>query len=366
MTPQETKDAIACAEAAVANALRSGEKPDPSDLLLLQHLTPPRTFCERIRASAFPLIVVTIAMLIMALLATSRPPVVEIAGEARTTALDLTFNADLPDSKALILASRSALQFRASGFSRALIGACTLDLLEESLLFTGTRIHLPLGGATHLRLEADRLEASFGGANPSLSLFVTSETNSVVDAFGVTIDNPQRLEAECHGQNDVELDPGETEPVQIEIAVPRVAAADFPDFLTPLLKLPVSAVTFGHLRTASHTEFCALQSAQMLVRQEIKVLGISAEETVTPPAGTCFEITGGDVTVTPLSDGVFKVRFASTASNVDDGLPANATTSTYLEILTSAPHISLILGAITFILTTVWSIAVLLKEILKP
>lgn len=366
MTPEEIKQAIARADEAIARSVRAGQKPDPSDLLLLQHLSPPRTLRDRIYSSAFPLVIVVAAMIVLAILATNRPPVVEMIGEARTTAFDLTFDgaSDFAtlDRTALNLVGAEAATFRASGFASAWLGNCALDLSDEDLQFEAGRVSLPLGGATRLRMEVARNEASFGGPNPSLSLYLASETDSVVDALGVSDVRPQRSSEACRNSNILTLDP--EEPVRIEIAVPRVAAAEFPDFLSSLLRIPVSTADFGAARRPGYPESCALQSAQVTVRQEIAFPRVSASKLITLPPGVCLEIIDGDVDVRPYSDGSFGVRFTSASANIDDGLPADAPTLTYLEILTADPDIGLILSAIAFILTTVWSVAVLLKEIL--
>lgn len=366
MTPDEISEAIARAEAAIADAVRTGNRPDAGDLLLLQHLQLPRTFGERLQSSAFPLVVVIIALAVMALLATNRPPVIEVTGEAHTMAMSLELQADLsPDRKLGLTTPRSAsVDFRASGFETAFFGHCPLVLSGQNLGFTATGIVLPLSGTTSLSIESDRLEGSFGGPMPKLSFFLTAKTSNIAEAYGVVLSDPDQLDAACRGLTTAELDPGATPQANAAITVPRVEAADFPDFLSLPPGLPVSRVTFGHWETAGRSEFCALKSARMRVEQKIRLLDVSETRAVTPPTGTCFEILNGTVTVIPAADGSFRVRFSAAVANVDDGIPPHSVGATYLEILTSDPHIGLILGAITYILTTIWGIAVVTREFL--
>ena len=364
MEREEIKQAIAHAEKAVARAIREGRTPASADLLLLQHWKREKTLRDRFRDSAFPLLVVAVAMLVMILMATHRPPVTKVQGRLQTTAVDLQLTKAPSFGSLDLQRAKEVTTFRAFGFAVARLGSCQLDVSNRGVRFQGSGLHLPLNGAERLRLEVTRHLPPAGGRHPTVSLLATIKTDSVVEASHVSGARTTSGSATCPENGVLELDPvGATE---IELAGPQVAAGAFPEFLT-VSRMSVSQATFGRRDGDGLLDTCALKAAHLEFRQEIWILGVSETKAIEPPKGTCLDLPDGEwrVHLTPDAEGIIGVSFSSSGAsvaNIDDGLPANAVTLTYLEILAADPGLALILGAIACILTTVWSAAVALKE----
>ena len=366
MDREEIEQAKAQAEDAVTRAIQEGRRPALADLLLLQHWQREKTLRDRLRGSAFPLVVVASATLVMALMATHRPPVTEVQGHLQTTAVELQIS-DANHSGSLMLdGANGVMTFGAFGFAAAQLGSCQFDVRGQGVDFRGSSLQVGLSGVERLRLEVTRHSAPVAGQHATVSLLAEIKTDAVVDATGVSGANTTSGAGAlaCPGYDFLELDPkGDAE---IELTA-QVAAVAFPEFLK-VSPLSVSRTTFGRRDGDRLLETCALRAARLELSQEIRVIGASAIKYIELPKGTCLDLTDGDVRITPGTEGIIGVRFRSSGgdgANIDDGLPADAVTLTYLEILIADPSLALILGAIAFILTTVLSAAAALKEIVS-
>ena len=368
MNCEEIEQARTRAEEAVAQAIREGRSPATADLLLLQYWTREKPLGDRLRDSAFPLLVVAVAMLVMLVMATHHPPVTEARGDLQTTAVDLRILEAQPSDSLILQGAQEVTRFHAFNFATARLGSCSFNVSGQGIRFRGSGLQLPLSGAESLRLET-RHTAAVGGRDAEVSILARITTDAVVDAFGLggagfTVGSATAI---CPTTGVLELDPAGA--ATIELTAPQVAAAAFPEFLKVSSPIPVSRATFGR-RSGVSPETCALTAARLALSQTIPVVEVSATTTMELPQGTCLDLPDAEwqVTLTPAAEGIIGVSFSSSAgavANIDDGLPAEAVMLTYLEVLSADPDLALIFGAIAFILTTVWSAATLLKEILS-
>ena len=364
MNREEIDQAITQAENAVTRAIREGRTPACADLLLLQRWKRKKTLRNRLRDSAFPLVVVAVAMLVMALMATNRPPVTKFQGHLQTTAVDLQISEAQSVESLYLRGATKVTTFMAFGFAAARLGSCQRDVSNQGVRFQGSGLHLPLSGAERLRLEVTRQPPPAGGRHATVSLLATINTNAVVEAFNVSGAGRPSGFATCPENGILKLVPDGA--AEIELAAPQVPAAAFPEFLT-MPPISVAQATFGRRDGGALVPTCALKGARLEIRQEIGIIGVSGTKAIEPSKGTCLDLPDGEwrVHLTPGAEGTIDVSFRSSGgavADIDDGLPANAVTRTYLEILAADPGLALILGAIAFILTTVWSAAAVLKE----
>lgn len=369
LSDQEIEDAIEDAERNVAAAVRARVRPRPSDLLLLQHLERPKTPLSRLRESGFPLSVVIVGFAVLALIATAQPPVTAVEGNAEARAISI---------EGLESSASDVLQVSAPGGSNVSVfgltpldpAVCALGQPETGLTLLAERVVLPLDLTETLRLErtlgAPRQPGELPTQTLSIAATFSADESVILDAFGVIEAGPLGEDAVCTGVGELGLRVSNDNADLTFAAIPQGAPADA--IVIPSLR--ASSVNFGKFGVGSGPEICALTTAHLKQTQEIPLLGLPRTSKTQISEGTCMELGEGSWRLTILAeDDTFRIRFQSSSgqpvANIDDGLPADETALTYLEIISADPGLGLILGGVAYVLTTIWGAAVLIKRVVS-
>lgn len=367
MSKQAEKTALENAQNAIKTAIAIGQKPDPVDILVAEYLKESKTLKDRIAASWFPLVVVTLCMLLLGVMATWHPPVISTKASIQTAVVEFN-NLDATARDALVLSDQAQhSDFRVFGAQSVDINGCSVNTNGSAIAFETPSLQALLDGLTKLRIEVRRLPTMPGAPEAQVSLVVTSPSFGVLeipDGRAIGIGNGTGA---CANAGVMEIVPQSGH--SLEISLIRKAAAALPQ----TLNMPVinaSDTSFLASDVQSGRPECAIGSARFEIVQEIPYLGLRSTSRTILPRGVCLALPGGpwQISLAGRPAGLFQFEASADDGNLvdlDDGSRNQDLTQTYLEVIMEDPDIGMIFGGVIFILTTVWSAAAFLREVVS-
>lgn len=367
MTKQTEKTALKKARDAITEAIAEGNRPDIADIVLVEHLKGNKTFWDRVQATWFPLLVVSLAMLLLGIMATHHPPVVRTKGHIQTTVVDLRDLAATPRDIMVLADATERTRVRIFGAQAADADGCVLRLDSAELRFETTSFQALLDGMSGLRLEvAPRLRVS-GQPDEQVDLLAEVSTALDIEALDVRSVTTADGGGTCPDADSLILKPQSGEAMQIFFPVKGAAA------LPQLLRLPqlkISMASFALADLNFGRPDCAILSAKFEIVQEIPYLGLSATKPVELPRGACLSLPADlwSIELAGLETGRLEVTAKTSTGaviDIDDGSDDVDLKQTYLEVVSADPNIAMIFGAIVFVLTTVWGAAAFVREVVS-